>query len=123
MYDELMTGTELGAQKGVSGLSYAMLRDMGWYEVDGTFNDSTNYGYKKGCTFYDEGCYQTSFNDYFCDSVTLDGVSKCATNFLGKAICTNQAAVMADGCGMWASYFDCVDPDEIDDGYKSFALE
>lgn len=31
MYDELMTGTELGAQKGFSGLTFALLKDMGWY--------------------------------------------------------------------------------------------
>jgi hypothetical protein len=42
---------------------------------------------------------------------------------LGKAICTKQAAVMADGCGIFASHFDCVDPAEIDDGYKSLGLE
>ncbi len=30
---------------------------------------------------------------------------------------------MADGCGIFASHFDCVDPAEIDDGYKSLGLE
>ena len=118
-----MTGTTIGAQKGFSGLTYALLRDMGWYEVDATFNDTSNYGYKLGCNFYNNGCYGTSHPDYFCDSAALSGVSKCATNFLGKAICTSQAAVMADGCGMFASYFDCVDPAEVDDGYKSYTLE
>lgn len=33
MYDELMTGTQLGAQKGLSGLTFSLLKDMGWYEV------------------------------------------------------------------------------------------
>ena len=111
MYDELMTGTQLGAQKGISGLTFALLRDMGWYEVDSTFNDTTNYGHEDGCTFYNNGCYGTSYPDNFCDSTSLSGVSKCASNFLGKAICDSQSALMADGCGMWASYFDCVDPD------------
>ena len=40
-----MTATQLGAQKGFSGLTFAILKDMGWYEVDDSFNDTTNYGY------------------------------------------------------------------------------
>ena len=49
MYDELMTGTALGPQKSFSALTFAMLKDMGWYEVDDSFNDTTNYGFNKGC--------------------------------------------------------------------------
>lgn len=41
-----MTGTQLGPQKGFSGLTFALLKDMGWYEVDGSFNDTSNYGYR-----------------------------------------------------------------------------
>jgi hypothetical protein len=37
MYDELMTATSFGATKGMSGLSFAILADMGWYSVDSTF--------------------------------------------------------------------------------------
>ena len=44
-----MTGTELGAQKAFSGLTFAILKDMGWYGVDDTYNDTINYGYMKGC--------------------------------------------------------------------------
>jgi hypothetical protein len=54
-----MTGTALGAQKSFSGINFALLRDMGWYDVDATFNDTTNYGYKKGCTFYTNACWPT----------------------------------------------------------------
>ena len=46
-----MTGTAIGPQKMFSGLTYAMLKDMGWYEVDDSFNETTNYGYQKGCAF------------------------------------------------------------------------
>jgi len=38
MYDELMTATSLGSVKGFSGLTFAALKDMGWYDVDDTFN-------------------------------------------------------------------------------------
>ena len=51
MYDELMTGTALGTAKYFSGLTFALLKDMGWYTVDDTFAESSNYGYQKGCTF------------------------------------------------------------------------
>jgi hypothetical protein len=53
---------------------------------------------------------------------TSTGVSTCAANFLGKATCTDQAGVMADGCGVVAPYFNCVDPAQSDDGYKAYTL-
>ena len=31
MYDELMTETELSGKRGFSGLTFALLKDMGWY--------------------------------------------------------------------------------------------
>jgi hypothetical protein len=37
MYDELMTATSLGTAKYFSGLTFAMLMDMGWYTVDSSF--------------------------------------------------------------------------------------
>lgn len=55
-----MTGTELGPQKGISGATFSLFKDMGWYDVDDTFNDTTNYGYKKGCSFYTDACYATT---------------------------------------------------------------
>ena len=30
---------------------------------------------------------------------------------------------MADGCGMFAEYHHCVDPDATDDGYQAYTLE
>ena len=123
MYDELMTGTSLGAQKTFTGLTFAMLKDMGWYEVDDTFNDTTNYGFNKGCDFYNDACYGSSYDKYFCSPASFTDVSECSTTFTGKAICDDQAGLMADGCGLFAEYFYCVDPDESDDGYKAFTLE
>ena len=97
-----MTATELGAQKGFSGLTFAILKDMGWYEVDDTFNETTNYGYKMGCDFYNDACYgSTSYPKYFCSVSSYTNVSVCSTNFLGKAICTDTANIMSDGCGIF----------------------
>ena len=102
MYDELMTGTELGAQKSFSGLTFAILKDMGWYEVDDTFNDTTNYGFNKGCSFVEDACYAASPDDkYFCDTANYVNTSVCSTTFLGKAVCSNTATLMADGCGLF----------------------
>ena len=47
-----MTATSLGAHKGISGLTFALLKDMGWYIVDDTFNDTSNYGYHQGCELW-----------------------------------------------------------------------
>jgi hypothetical protein len=47
-----MTATTLGTTKAFSGLTFAFLNDMGWYDVDGTFNETLSYGYKKGCDFF-----------------------------------------------------------------------
>ena len=75
MYDELMTGTQLGAQKAFSGLTFAILKDMGWYDVDDTFNDTVNYGYKKGCQFLTDACYGTNVDTkYFCNTVAYNGI-------------------------------------------------
>ena len=62
MYDELMTATSLGTTtKYFSGLTFAALKDMGWYTVDDTFNETSNYGYQKGCSFALNACHGTSF--------------------------------------------------------------
>jgi hypothetical protein len=61
MYDELMTATSMGTTiKYFSGLTFSILKDMGWYTVDGTFNDTSNYGYQKGCSFVTDACYSAS---------------------------------------------------------------
>ena len=118
-----MTGTELGAQKGFSGLTFALLKDMGWYEVDDTFNDTTNYGFQLGCNFYTDACYAaTNYPKYFCEPANYVNVSVCSTDFLGKAVCTKSASTMADNCGIFGEYFHCVDPASSDDGYKSYTL-
>lgn len=76
---------------------------MGWYGVDDTFSDYTNYGFGKGCDFFNKACYDTHSNQkYFCNAQTMAQVSGCSSNFMGKAVCTSQPALMADGCGMWA---------------------
>ena len=117
-YDELMTGTSLGAQKSFTALTFAMIKDMGWYEVDDTFNDTTNYGYKDGCDFFNDACYgTTTYTKYFCDTVAYTGISECSTTYTGKAICDAQTGLMADGCALFAEYLYCVDENAPRNGY------
>ena len=104
-----MTGTSLGATKGFSGLTYALLKDSGWYTVDDTFAEKMNYGYKKGCSFVREACYSATTFPEFCNAATSANNSYCSTTFQGKAICSNTASLLADSCGLYGSYFNCVD--------------
>lgn len=124
MYDEIMTATQLNSRKGFSGLSFALLKDMGWYEVDGRWNDTSNYGYHMGCSFYNDACFGgSSYPEYFCDASLTGGVSTCSTNFISKAMCSDIEALMSDGCGMFVGYMGCVDAAQGDDGYKSLTSE
>ena len=103
MYDQLMTATTLGPQKTISGATFALLKDMGWYNADDRFSDYTNFGYKLGCNFYNDTCYGTSLPKYFCTPTAPSTISQCSSNFLGKAVCSNQPGLLADNCpGMWA---------------------
>lgn len=118
-----MTGTDLGPQKSITALTFALLKDMGWYDVDDTFNDTTNYGYKLGCSFFNDACNSTeNFSKYFCNPASYVNVSECSTTFTGKAVCSSIPGLMADGCGIFAEYFACVDPDSVGDFYKLYTL-
>ena len=43
-----------------SALTFAVLKDMGWYTVDEAFYETSNYGYQKGCSFVLDACYTGS---------------------------------------------------------------
>jgi hypothetical protein len=58
-----MTIGDLDAQKGISPITFAFIQDMGWYTVDMTFNDSSNFGYKKGCEFLRNVCHSAKNYD------------------------------------------------------------
>lgn len=71
-----MTGTNLGTRKAFTALTFAILKDMGWYTVDDTFNDTTNYGKDLGCDFLNDACYGSiDYSKYFCNPTTLSGVT------------------------------------------------
>lgn len=71
-----MTGTKLGPQKPFTALTFALLKDMGWYGVDDKFNDTTNYGYQKGCSFLTDACYATTPDSkYFCNPASYVNVT------------------------------------------------
>lgn len=115
-----MTGTALGSVKYFSALSFSALRDMGWYTVDAKFNETSNYGYQKGCDFVYYACYNSTNFEEFCNAATQSSISVCQSSFYSKAICSNQASLMADGCGLYGPYFNCIDPASQNDGYQSY---
>jgi hypothetical protein len=58
-----MTGTAFGASKGYFGLTFALLKDTGWYLAEDTFAETSGYGYQKGCSFVLDACFSsTSFS-------------------------------------------------------------
>jgi proprotein convertase subtilisin/kexin type 5 len=59
-YDELMTATTMGSVKHLSGLTLALLEDMGWYTVDTYEFEGISFGKGKGCDFYNNACYSSS---------------------------------------------------------------
>jgi proprotein convertase subtilisin/kexin type 5 len=115
MYDELMTRTPLSAQRGISSLTFALFKDMGWYTVDDTFNDTSPYGYQKGCDFFNNGCNSSTAYIEFC--TTGSNIKSCTSQSLSKSTC--QIDAYSDNCGIWIGTLNCVDVDAQSDGYKS----
>jgi hypothetical protein len=114
-----MTATSFGAAKGLSGLTFALLKDTGWYTVDDSFSETTNYGYQSGCSFFLDACYSSINYPEFCNVASQSNNSYCLTNFYSKAICDNTSSLMADGCGIYGPYFNCVDDASTDPGYQA----
>jgi len=83
-----MTGTSFGSSKGFSGLTFALLKDMGWYTVDDSFSETNSYGYHMGCSFLYDACFGTNFST-FCNAATQNVTSYCSTNYFSKASCHN----------------------------------
>lgn len=67
----------MGTQKAFTALTFALLIDMGWYGVDGSFNDTTNYGKNLGCEFFTDACYSTTiqYPKYFCNAANYNNVT------------------------------------------------
>lgn len=60
IYDEIMTASSLGISKSFTGVTFALLKDTGWYDVDGSLADRSYFGYKKGCDFLEFACDDTN---------------------------------------------------------------
>lgn len=79
--------------------------DMGWYTVDDSFNDTSPYGYLKGCDFFFNACNASTAFTEFCDST--QSIKSCTSQNLGKGVC--QITPYSDNCGIWVSAVNCVD--------------
>jgi proprotein convertase subtilisin/kexin type 5 len=120
-YDELMTGTQLGLVKPYSALTFAILKDMGWYDVTDTFAEKTTFGYQRGCTFFDQGCWGGSYPAEYCSTESAQG---CTQSNVGKGQCTNTTNLLADSCLMTIESISCVNPSDFSkDGTYSYTQE
>lgn len=92
---------------------------MGWYTVDDTFNDTSPYGYNKGCDFFNNGCNSSTTYTEFCTAG--QNIKSCTSQSMSKSTC--QVGTYTDKCGVWVGTLNCVDPDAASDGYKSLCQE
>lgn len=124
IYDEMMTATSFGSTKGILGVTFALLKDTGWYEADDSFSETSNFGYQKGCSFVYDACHgSTSFSEFCSVVANANDTSYCQSTFYDKAVCDNSSAIMSDSCGVYGPYFSCVDPTSSDPGYQSYTSE
>jgi hypothetical protein len=91
--------------KAFSPITYALLQDMGWYDVDNSFSDTTNFGFKKGCDFVQNVCYSSTAYPEFCSNA--DTSQGCTTQHFSKGSCKTN--IFSDNCLIWANSFFCVD--------------
>jgi hypothetical protein len=104
-----MTATTLGNDKHLSGLTLALLEDMGWYDItlEKELHPGIIFGRNRGCDFYNSICYSTNPFNEFCQT----GIKKlvCSSDRLNKAVCMNKGTY-SDGCGIRIPYQSCLTP-------------
>ena len=87
MYNELMNPQELLLEPVYSDLTLALLEDSGWYLPDYSYGQTIQWGYQKGCNFFNETALsikplhflsfvQTRLEDNVCD-FNLFGYGPC----------------------------------------------
>ena len=87
MYNELMNPQELLLQPVYSDLTLALLQDSGWYMPNYTYGQTIQWGYQRGCEFFDENCIinEKPVFPEFCADDTGDNF--CDFNLFGYGPC------------------------------------
>ena len=87
MYNELMNPQELLLEPVYSDLTLALLEDSGWYLPDYSYGQTIQWGYQRGCNFFNDDCIinQTAAFPEFCADQTGDNI--CDFNLFGYGPC------------------------------------
>lgn len=80
--NELMTSQRTG-YPAFSFFTYHLMSDSGWYQMDFTTADATNWGRYAGCDFVNEHC-----NPKFKEFCTVPDELSCSVDYRSKTICT-----------------------------------
>ena len=102
MYNELMNPRELVLEPVYSDLTLALLQDSGWYLPDYSYGQTIQWGYQKGCNFFDDDCIinQTAAFPEFCADQTGENI--CDFNLFGYGPCY---FAQASGIPSYQQYF------------------
>lgn len=85
----------------LSGLTQALLRGTGWYYVKDFSDQYYNWGYFKGCSFFDVSC--PSIPELYCTR-NANNQDTCAGHYFGKGQCASlQSALTNSGCDYYSS--------------------
>ena len=91
MGNEYMTANDV-VNPVFSDISFAFLKDTGWYDVDYTKAETFNYGRNEGCTFLTSDCYDSGgepTSPVFCKPPTDGTVAwGCSANYIAIGYCT-----------------------------------
>ena len=87
MYNELMNPQLLLLEPVYSEMTLALLEDSGWYMPDYSYGQTIQWGYQKGCNFFNEDCIvnqEAAFPEFCADQT---GEYVCDFNLFGYGPC------------------------------------
>jgi proprotein convertase subtilisin/kexin type 5 len=103
MFNDFMVG-DIGPTDIVySDITFALLKDSGWYDINWNYTDTLYYGKNRGCNFYDQKCVVNSiaqFPEFCTDDI---GTPKCDYLRLNKGTCTK--VTQSTPVPTYANYF------------------
>ena len=115
MYNELMNPQHIDVEPVYSSITFALLEDSGWYIPDYSYAHSIQWGFQRGCEFFDEKCIANSvpvFEEFCADDPEI---SYCSFNLFGYGPCFMENT---EGIPEYEQYF--VDPTLGGENYTDF---
>lgn len=94
--NELMTAQMTGKPI-LSNFTLALLQDSGLYDVDYSKAERLQWGYQKGCKFYDFSC-NSSFPEYCTSAQSKEEEIFCSEDYTSKTLCLKST--FSDQCNI-----------------------